>query len=329
MATIGDSNPTIVDVAKRKDPDGKIDMIVEMLNETNEVLDDMTFLEGNLPTGHRVTVRTGLPTATWRAYNAGVPNSKSRTAQLDFATGMLESYAEIDKALADLNGNSAAFRMSEDRAFLEAMNQEMTQTLFYGSKSSPTEFVGLSSIYNSISTDETEAGYNILDGGGTGSDNTSVWLIVWGPNTLFGIYPQGSTAGWQHNDLGEETLFDGSNNKYQGYRTHYKWDSGLCVKDHRFAVRIANLDYSNLAAGTGADLIDLMSEATEQVESLTMGRPAFYMNRKVRTLLRKQMRDKTNVNLTFDTAMGKEVMSFDGIPVRRCDQLLLTEAQVT
>lgn len=329
MATIGDTNPTIHDVARRLDPKGKIAKIVEMLNNTNEILDDMTVMEGNLPTGHRTTVRTGLPTSTWRAYNEGVPQSKSRTAQATWATGMLESYAEVDKALADLNGNSAQFRMSEDKPFLESMNQEMAQTLFYGAKSSPKEFVGLSSIYSTKSTDDTEAGYNILDGGGTGSDNTSIWLVVWSPETLFGIYPQGSRAGWQHSDKGQQTLLDASGNKYEGYRTHYKWDNGLVVKDHRYAVRIANIDMSALLAGTGADLIELMIEASEMIPNLGAGRAAFYMRRKVRTALRNQIRTDTNVNLTFDTVAGKKVMSFDEIPVRRCDELLLTEAQVT
>ena len=119
MAVLSTTNPTLADVAKRYDADGKIDTIVELLSETNEVLDDMTFLEGNLPTGHRTTVRSGLPSSTWRKLNYGVQPSKSTTVQITDTTGMLEAYAEVDKALADLNGNTASFRLSEDRAFLE------------------------------------------------------------------------------------------------------------------------------------------------------------------------------------------------------------------
>ena len=130
MATIGTMNPTLLDVQSRLDPNNAIAQIIEMMNQTNEIVQDMTMVEGNLPTGHKTTVRTGLPEATWRMLNYGVKPSKSKTKQITDTCGMLEAYAEIDKSLADLNGNSAAFRLSEDYAFLEAMNQEWASTLF-------------------------------------------------------------------------------------------------------------------------------------------------------------------------------------------------------
>ena len=143
MALLSANNPTLIDVASRLDPNSNIDKIVELLAATNEVLQDMTFIEGNLPTGHKTTVRTGLPGVTWRKLYGGVQPSKSTTAQVTDSAGMLEAYAEVDKALADLNGNAAAFRLSEDRAFIEAMSQEMSQTLFYGNEGTePEAFTG-------------------------------------------------------------------------------------------------------------------------------------------------------------------------------------------
>lgn len=132
MAVKGVNALTLADWAKRTDPNGKVDKIVELLSQTNEILTDMMFVEGNLPTGHRTTVRSGLPSATWRLLNYGVQPSKSTTVQVTDSCGMLETYAEVDKSLADLNGNTAEFRLSEDRAFIEGMNQQMAQTLFYG-----------------------------------------------------------------------------------------------------------------------------------------------------------------------------------------------------
>ncbi|MCQ4021275.1 major capsid protein, partial [Klebsiella pneumoniae] len=133
-------------------------------------------VEGNLPTGHRTTIRSGLPSATWRLLNYGVQPSKSTTVQVTDGIGMLETYAEIDKSLADLNGNTAEFRLSEDRAFIEAMNQQMAQTLFYGDTSvNPQQFMGLSSRYSDLTATNAQ---NIIDAGGTGTDNTSIWLIV-------------------------------------------------------------------------------------------------------------------------------------------------------
>ena len=331
MATLTSTNPTLADVAARLAPDGKIDpMIVEMLAETNEVLDDMTVLEANGFTEHKTTVRSGLPTGTWRKLNYGVQPEKSRTVQVKDSMGMLETYAEVDKALADLNGNSAAWRLSEDRAFVEGMNQTMATTLFYGDSSlDPEKFMGLAPRYNSLSA---ENAMNIIDASGTGSDNASVWLVVWGPNTCHTIYPKGSAAGLQSRDLGEDTLTDAAGGRYQGYRTHYKWDIGAVLRDWRYVVRICNIDVSDLTknAASGADLIDLMTQALELVPNLGMGRPAFYLPRKLRSFLRRQIANKVAAStLTLETVAGKRVVAFDGVPCRRTDALLLTEARVT
>jgi hypothetical protein len=332
MAAIGELNPTLLDIAKRSGMDGKIQVIVELLAQTNEILEDMTFKEANNGTGEKTTVRKGLPTATWRKLNYGVPNSKSVTAQVQDSCGMLESYAEIDKALADLNGNTAEYRLSEDRAFLEAMNQTMAATLFYGDTAvNPERFVGLAPRFASLSSDSAQSGYQIINGGGSGSTNTSIWLVTWGMNTAYGIYPKGSMAGFQHKDLGEQTLKDADGGQYQGYRTHYKWDCGLTVRDWRFISRIANIDVTTLVndASSGAELIDLLIQAVEKLHAPGMGRTVIYCNRTIRSFLRRQIANKTNVLLSMDEVAGKKVLNFAGFPVRLCDQILSTESTVS
>ena len=324
------ANPTYLDYANKLDPDNNIAVVIELLNETNEILDDMTAKEGNLPTGHKTVVRTGLPTATWRLLNYGVQPSKSQSAPVTDVVGMLEAYAEVDKDLAMLNGNTEEFRLSEDKAFLEAMNQAMAETLFYGNVSvDPEKFTGFAPRYSTLSTDDTKSGYNIIDAGGTGSDNTSIWLVVWGESTMFGIFPKGSVGGFKHEDLGQVTLEDGASGRFEGYRSHYQWKNGLTVSDWRYAVRIANIDWSATITDTSApDLVKFMIDAIEQIPNLAMGRAAFYMRREIRTALRHQIRTDSHVNLTVDTVAGKRVVSFDEIPVRRVDQLLATEARI-
>lgn len=310
-------------------PGGKIDKIVELLGRTNEILEDMVYVEGNLPTGHLSTIRTGLPEVAWRLLNYGVPNGKAQTAQVTDTCGMLEAYSEVDKRVAGLNGNTAEFRLSQDKAFVEAMNQAMATTLFYGdTRTNPERFLGLAPRFS----DAVNAGNKeqLVNGGGSGSDNTSVWLVVWSPETVHGIYPKGTTAGIDHQNLGEVTLFDAAGNKYQGYRGHYEWHTGLVVADWRYVVRICNIDVSNLISGSGAaDLVNLMIEASERIPSLRMGKAAWYCNRTVRTALRKQIIAKSNVNLTWDSVAGKRVLAFDEIPVRRCDAILSTEAAIS
>lgn len=334
MAALSVIHPTLLDLTKRLDPDGRIATIAELLTQTNEVLEDMVWVEGNLPTGHRTTIRTGLPTPTWRKLYGGVQPTKSTTAQVTDTCGMLEAYAEVDKALADLNGNTAAFRVSEDRSHIEGMNQEMASTLFYGNEvSAPEEFTGLSPRFNSTTAPNAE---NLLvgDSSASGSDQTDIWLIGWGDNTVHGIIPKGSVGGLQMTDKGQVTVesIDGAGGRMEAYRTHYRWDCGLSVRDWRYVVRIYNVDISTLTkTGTsGTDLTDMMAQACELIPSLSMCRPVFYANRTVKSFLRRQIASKVaSSTLTMDQVGGKHVMTFDGIPVKRCDAIISQAALVS
>src|SRR5947207_3509 len=172
MATLASSALMLDEWAARLDPCGKPAAVIELLGQTNEMLTDMLWMECNDGAGHKTTVRTGLPSATWRLLNYGVQRSKSTTAQVRDATGMLEAYSDIDKALADLNGNTAEFRLGEDVAFVETMNQTMQGTVISGSQAAnPERFTGLGPRFNSLSAAN---GQNIVDAGGTGSTNTSI-----------------------------------------------------------------------------------------------------------------------------------------------------------
>ncbi|EOC1317153.1 hypothetical protein ACI09J_001775 [Cronobacter turicensis] len=328
MTVKGINAATLADVAKRLDPGGKIDKIVELLAQTNPILQDMMWVEGNLPTGHKTTVRSGLPSATWRQLNYGVQPSKSTTVQVTDSCGMLEAYAEVDKKLADLNGNTAEFRLSEDRAFIEAMNQQMAETVFYGNTNlNPERFMGLAPRYS----DKGAAnGKNIVDAGGQQTDNASIWLLCWGDNTLHGIYPKGSKAGLNHDDKGQVTLEDANGGKYEGYRTHYQWDAGLTLRDWRYAVRIANLDVSDLAGGSAsaANIVRHLIKAVHRVPNLQMGRCAIYMNRDIAEYLDVQAVEKPSLGIKVKETEGVYWRDFRGIPIRECDALLNTEARV-
>lgn len=333
MATLATTNPTLLDVARRLDPGGKVDTIVEMLSQTNEILQDMTFLEGNLPTGHRHTVRTGLPSVTWRKMYGGVAPTKSTTAQVTDNCGMLEAYAEVDKALADLNGNTAAFRLSEERAFIEAMNQEVASSIIYANEATaPEEITGFTPRFNSLTAENAD---NIINASSAdGNDTTSIWLVVWGPQTCFGIYPKGSKAGLQHTDKGQVTIEDASNGSNTGrmeaYRSHYRWDLGLTVRDWRYVVRIVNVDISQLSTlANTKNILTWMIQAAERIPNLSMGRAAFYCNRTIREKLRLGILEKIANNLNWESVSGKRVMTFDDIPVRVTNAILNTETLLT
>ena len=202
-------NPTLADMMDRLDPNGELADIVEVLNETNEMMDDITWVEANNKFSHRTTVRTGLPTVTWRKLNYGVKQSKSTVAQITDTCGMLEAFATVDKKLAEINGMKESWRASEERPFIEAMSQMLQRALIYGDSSKdPEQIMGLAPRFNTKDPKKAPCAVNVIDAGGTGTDLTSIWLVGWGPNTVHGLYPENSKAGLSKEDIGEEAAFD-------------------------------------------------------------------------------------------------------------------------
>lgn len=347
MAVLTSTALTYADWAKRVDDGYKIAQIIELLSQTNEILDDILVVQGNLPTGHKTTVRTGLPQATWRLLNDGVPNAKSTTAQIVDTCGNLETYSVIDKDIADLNGNTAEFRLSEVRAFLEGMSQQVAATMIYGNQHiNPERFTGFAPRYSTGNTAISQTANNVLNGGGQSNTNTSLWIVTWGADTWHGTFPMGKITGLQHRDMGEWPVQGPNGGTYQAYRDHFKWEIGLVGRDWRYCVRIANIDVTQLTGVNAANLINLIvrglyrlptapAQATAIQSSDTpavradMGRTVIYCNRVLRTYLDLQAMNKTNVLLKLEEFDGKVVTTFRGIPVRTVDAILNNEAAVT
>lgn len=333
MAVQATSTLTLADWAKRLDPETNAvtPAIVELLQQNNEILTDMQWKEGNLSTGHRLTMRTGLPAVGWRRLNEGIAKSKSTTAQVDEACGMMEAICEVDKDLADLNGNTNAFRLSESKAFIQAMNIEMARSIFYGNSNlNPEQILGIGPRFSTISG--AANGQNILSAGGTGSTNASIWLFGWGEEGVYGIFPKGSKSGLQHDPgQGYEWAFDANNRRFKAYIDHYQWKCGLALADWRYVVRIANISVANLVSNTSpAAIIDFMSRAIDRLPKTSGGiKPAFYMNRTIYSFLKLQAMNRSQNALSLTEANKQFELSFLGIPIRKVDQLLNTETQVS
>lgn len=332
MGLLNSNVLTLADWAKRLDPDGKVSAVVELLNQTNGILDDMLFMEGNSATGHQTSVRTGLPSVFWRLLNQGVQPSKSTTAQIVEGCGMLEAWSEVDVDLAALNGDVNAFRLSEAQAFIEAMNQQMATKTFYGNSSvNPEQFNGLSVRYSSLTA---TSGGNIIDGGGVGSVNTSVWMAGWGANTLFGIFPKGSKAGIFHEDLGVQTIEAATGiggSRLRAYQEHWQWKTGLALRDWRYSGRIANIDTTNLTTETNnTDLVKSMIRLIHRLPKNGLAKTVFYMNKTTLEMLDIQRKNSVEAGgqLTYKDVDGQNIPFFRGYPIRVCDAILNTEARV-
>lgn len=330
MGILTSTMPTLLDKFSRSEKDGKIAKIVELMAKQNDVLMDAEYQECNDGSKHKTTMRSGIPEPTWRMFNKGVQPSKSTTVPVLDTTGMMEDYGLVDKALADLSGNADAFRVSENIAKLQGFNNKAARYMIYGNTSSePEAFLGLAPRYNDLSA---ESGANIVDAGGTGSTNTSIWFVTWGEMTTHLLYPKGSVAGFQHRNLGEDTVKDATGGEFQAYRDHFKWDIGMSVRDWRANARVANIDVTALTkdGATGADLIGLMIEAFYRIENPMQGegRTVIYCNRTIQTFLHKQAANAKNVNLTLGEYAGRKIPEFLGMPIKRVDAILNTEARV-
>lgn len=332
MATLAGTNPTLMDVAKLKEPDGGIVTdVVDMLSQDNEIFLDSSWIEANGGTFHRTSVRIGLPDPTWRAYYQGVQPTKGTYAQVDEPIGMMEARSVVDKDLADMETDINQYRLIEAGGFLEGMNQSLVSTGVYGSvASSPARFNGLAMRYNSKAA---ASGDNIVDAGGIGSDNTSAYIVQWHPRTCFFTYPKGSNAGVSREDLGVNNNAippDGSPGVFSAYEEKFTQKAGLVVRDWRSVVRIANIDVSNLIDETSAaDILKLFAIGIEKIKKVDGGRIAIYTNRTLKTMLRIQAMSKNNVYLMVGEEEGKPKLTFDGYPIRKLDQLLNTEGRVT
>ncbi|MGC1300578.1 MAG: major capsid protein [Alloacidobacterium sp.] len=340
--------PTLVDVASRTDAEGNIPVVAEMLSQSNEMYEDFPWVKANERTGHLFVFRTSIPTGSWRSYNMGVPASKSTTAKSRVGIGMLEDYSQVDRALAEHTGDKERFRQSEDVAFLEGMSQTIAQTLVYGNTTiNPSEFMGLASFYNTININNAQNAANVLNGGGTGSSNTSLWLLGLSPETIFMVFPEGSHAGLDMEDKGDVVpAYDSLGNRFEAYTGWFRQQVGLCPKDWRYGARVANIDVTNagLAGPNALDIFATMAEMQflfPKLSKNTSGivktdapmddvgvRPVFYANRTLLHFMQIQaMRDR-NVLLRLEDYAGRVTDNWRGIPIKCVDQILNTESTV-
>ncbi len=335
MAILANGQPTLADAAALTNDSGAAVTIAELLEQTNPAFNDIPFEEANSTTGHKVSARQKLPETYLRRINQGIKPSKSGYGSVLESAGIFNALGQVDDKLLQLSNDKARFRFMENKGHIESMGQRFFQSMLYGDPNvTPEDFLGIAPRYASLAAADRTA-VQILDAGGTGSDLTSIYLVGWGENSVTGFYPKGTQAGIQHTPLPQSMIDDGAGGKYLGWEDWFDLNAGIAVKDYRNIVRIANIDVSDLQAGTphggitaGAKLIDQMTIALEQLNNPNGLNPVFYVPRVVGTYLRLQIQNKGNVWLDTKEIAGQKVTSFDGHAIRRMDAISLNETRV-
>lgn len=337
MGILGTQALTLSDLRKRSNYDGSVDFIIEALENTNPIIDDILWMEGNLPTGHKATIRTSVPKPQIRYINKGVKPSKSTTRQVTDTCMMLEDRSTIDVKLLKRAINAEEYRRSEDAAFLQGFADTVAANLFYGdTEVEEGTFNGLSVRYNVIGGNKGEAGYQVVAGGTPGENvNTSAFLVGYGTHATAGIYPRGSQAGLQQQDLGEGDAEDDEHGKFRAVTTLFSWDCGLTVQNIRANAVVRNIDVTKLTNMTSAaklSLIEKMVIAKNRVKGLQNRdkKMVWYVSNTMYDFLELYLLDKNNVHVTRQDIMGQPpVLYFAGIPVKMCEAISETEPAFT
>lgn len=340
MAALGTKLVTLADVAKGKDI--AIGKVAEVLVQENPMLNDIPYMEMNMGTIHKEVIRSALPSVYYRKANQAIPASKTTIEERTFFAAHFESKSQIDAAVASRGGSDriAFNRWNQAQGHIQAHALEHASLTIYGSPvDSNRKAPGLFDVYSTVNESTDETANQVIDGGGTTGDNTSILLIHWGPNSIFGVYPKGTQAGLKRTDrsAGNKEVqinaldSNGDAGTIYGFEEQFEIDHGLVVKDYRQGARIANIDPALLLSGVGAaDLIDLMISADHKIHNPQNGTGVWYVNRTVAAFLHKQARTAVGAGagITYDNYQGKRVLMFLDKPVRRSDALLNTEDRV-
>jgi len=332
MATNTFSRENLLTAARMTHNNEIID-VAEVLNETNDIIQDAHVEQGNDITSHVVSRRTALPTVTWVKVGNGWSATTGLVQQARETIGMMKARYQCPADVMRLQPNPGKFRANQERAYIESMGQEFSNTLFYGGVDPtsgalspiPEEFDGFGARLTALSTTETT--YVANNGDSSASDDTSVWLIQWGPGRVYLVYPRNSgQVGIKKEDKGL-VFTPGDNDSYLwAHVTEFSWDVGLCVEDGRSLKRVANI---SSASGDSYTLDeDKLIEARNNFKH-TNGMISMYCNETVFTQLQKLAKDKTNVYWSENNPFGKPQLYFLDMPVRRCDALRNDEASLT
>lgn len=327
MATLGANNLTIADAVKMMGADGKIRAIAELLHQKNGIVADIPWREGDTINGHMSVQETSLPSVSTRVANAGVAASKGTDAQTLESPERLEGWIVMDEMVGDYGGDPAGKLAKQASKMAEKFNQTVADRWIYGNDETTFgQLRGLAVRYNSTTANN---GDQIILCGGSQSDNSSIWIIGHAEDKVYGWYPKGTSGGLKNKSWGKVPERDSDGNEQAVWKEQFNWDIGLAVDDHRFVSRLANIDISNLVAGSGADLFEKLTLGVKSIYDLQACRPAIYLNMTCEAFLDIQARNdvQTGGQLKYEVVGGKAMDTFRGIPLTRLDRL--TEAEAT
>jgi hypothetical protein len=313
--------------------------VAEVLNETNDVIQDAVVMRANDITSHVISRRTALPAPSWVKIGEGWNATAGRMQQVREGIGQLKARYQCPDDVMRLQPNPAKFRMQQERPHIEAMGQEFANTLVAGSTTgeAPEEFDGLLARYNTLSLSRSAYVANNGATAGTGASLTSIWLIQWRPGGVYLTYPRNAVGGgikkedkglvYTMSDTSSNTpSYEPNNKQLWAHITEFSWDIGLAIEDTRTVKRIANISTNSTTDAATLDE-DKIIEARYNYQ--TPGTIYMYVNETIFVQLMILAKDKVNVQWGPPNPFGQPQLMFHDMPVRRLDAIDTTETIVT
>lgn len=329
MATLANSAWfTLTDLYKLLGPDLDIQAVAQVMAKAFPAIADMPWIEANAIAYHQTTQQSALPGNTWAKINEPIVPTKGLTNQVTDVCAWMHAYCCIPQELLRLNNSDGVFQAIQNDMRIESMGQDAAYALWYSNTNQyPERFMGLATRY-SDPNNATYGGDQMIDGGGSAGDQTSVFLVDWSEASVTGIYPKGTRAGFERDAIGKTVLGDQTSGLQTADVTEYNYRMGVSVVDPRYCARLYDLDVSDMQTGADISIIDKMIALEEALPDVVRGRRVFYMPKLVRTYLRQQAAKKSNVNLGWVDYMGQRVEAWNGIPIRRDDMISIAEAVI-
>jgi len=310
--------------------------VAEVLNETNEVIEDAVIQQSTDMTSHVFSRRTALPAVSWVKMGNGWSASTGTLNQVRETMGQLKARFLAPSDIMDIQPNPAKYRANQERGYIESMGQELSNTLFGNfaagalspTVTPPEEFAGFQYRYGSLGS--ADSNY-VLSNGHTTDDNTntSIWFVQWGAGKTYLISPRNAPGGLTKVDKGLQlvagdnatTASNSVTEQLWAFITEFGWRVGLAVEDTRTTKRLANIDPSHGA--TNSLDVDKIIQIQNNFKSRDM--VSMYMNETVFTQLDILSKDKTNVFWSENNPFGRPQLFFRNSPIRRSDAITNVE----
>jgi hypothetical protein len=324
--------PTYADIASRVDENGDIAPIAELLAKNNAILKHIGWRPCNMTEGYKHSIRTGIPEPTWRGLYEGVQPTASTTAQIVDVTSNLEAYGKVDVDAANINGNTYAFRLSEEKGHIQGFANTVAKAMYYGDNDKEIrKFTGLAPRYATLNK-KVPSSHNVVDASkgytGTPDGYTSIYIINF--DEFLGLYPKGSKYGLSHKDKGQMTVAapDGKGDM-EAYVDHYKWQPGATLSDWRACVRVCNVPLKDGEVDLEAmPLLKTLIRAKNRVPNEFRTHQVMLCSTEVQTALEIAAVELSTKCLKIVEAADQMKTHFFTIPIESDDAISTEEAKV-